>query len=103
MCRSTRKTATIPANDNCATPTKVLLNQSCIKSQIFGATKSTVRPTCVVYNSTDLWYTFTTATETNISLLIESGFTFTWALYTGTCSNLIEKTALQVLIHARVQ
>ena len=85
------KTATIPANDNCATPTKVLLNQSCIKSQIFGATKSTVRPTCVVYNSTDLWYTFTTATETNISLLIESGFTFTWALYTGTCSNLIEK------------
>ncbi len=84
------KSATIPANDNCATPQKISLNQSCQKTQIFGGTKSSIKPSCVVYNAADLWYSFNTGAENNIALLIDAGFSYSWALYTGTCANLNE-------------
>ncbi|MCC6816736.1 MAG: T9SS type A sorting domain-containing protein [Saprospiraceae bacterium] len=79
-----------PVNDDCPTATAIVLNSNCNQLDFFNNNKSVKKPSCVVYHSPDVWYSFVGSGEKNLTLQIEAGFMYNWALYEGNCNNLVE-------------
>ncbi|MEO6190363.1 MAG: hypothetical protein ABIO44_08345, partial [Saprospiraceae bacterium] len=84
------KIATKPVNDLCATATITLLNTQCNEIQFLNDNISTKKPSCVVYNAPDVWYSFVATAEKQVALRIDAGFIYNWAVYEGPCNILNE-------------
>ncbi|MGB3229036.1 MAG: hypothetical protein WBB02_13775 [Saprospiraceae bacterium] len=84
------KSTTKPLNDDCPTSKAITLNQFCESLNTLNGIKSSIKPSCVVYNATDVWFSFVAPSEKNINLDIQAGFIYNWAIYSGTCNNLNE-------------
>ncbi len=79
-----------PANEDCPTAKAINLNQVCQATSTINSIKSNIKPSCVVYSAPDVWYSFVAPAEKNVALIIESGFLYNWAVYSGTCTSLQE-------------
>ncbi len=84
------KSSTKPTNEDCPTAKAIALNQACQASSTINSIKSNVKPSCVVYSAPDVWYSFVAPAEKNVAISIECGFLYNWAIYSGTCTNLME-------------
>lgn len=84
--RSTAK----PVNDECNTALSLTLGQNCTTLSNLNSTYSTIKGSCIVYSTPDIWYQFVAPVEREIGLQIQSGFMFNYTLYVGTCSKLTE-------------
>ena len=80
----------IPVNDDCPDAMPLSLNQQGQTINIINAEVATKRPSCIVYKQADIWYEFTTSNAGSYLLDISAGFTYVYALYTGTCADLTE-------------
>lgn len=84
--RSTNK----PTNEDCITSKAITLNSACQSNSTINSSKSTIKPSCVIYNSPDVWYSFVAPVEKSISLDIQAGFLYHYGIYSGNCSSLTE-------------
>lgn len=91
LCMEVKDHSTIkPTNEDCITSKAILLNTACQTSTTINSLKSTIKPSCVVYNAPDVWYSFVAPVEKSISLDIQAGFLFHYGIYSGNCTNLTE-------------
>lgn len=91
LCLEVKTKSTIkPVNDDCPTAKAINLNETCQQNSTINSSKSTVKPSCVVYSASDVWYSFIAPAEKNIAITVESGFLYNWAVYSGKCSSLRE-------------
>ncbi len=79
-----------PVNDDCPLSTAINLNSSCNEIIFNNSSKSTQKPSCLVYNAPDVWYKFVGGEEKEVLLDVNAEFIYNWALYEGACNNLIE-------------
>ncbi len=79
-----------PVNDECVSATAIPLNTQCNETQFTANNISTRKPSCVVYNAPDVWYSFVAPADKEVALRIDAGFIYNWAIYEGPCSNLTE-------------
>lgn len=79
-----------PVNDECLGSVAIPLNASCNEVQFYNNNKSSKKPSCVVYHSPDIWYSFIASAEKEVNILIQAGFIYNWAVYEGPCANLSE-------------
>lgn len=80
-----------PVHDICETATKITLNSLCHSSLFTTNNLSVKKPSCVIYNAPDVWYSFVAPTEKAVAISVGAGFIYHYAIYSGTCANLTEK------------
>ncbi len=83
-------TAPKPTNDDCVSSTAIALNAQCKEIDFLANNTSLKKPSCVVYNAPDVWYSFVAPAEKQVNLLIDAGFIYHWAIYQEPCNNLLE-------------
>lgn len=83
----------ILAGDDCSTATVLTPGAQCtmVNYTHIGATSSSgiSNPTCGSYTGGDVWFKVTTPTSGRLEIDFESGFNYSWQVYSGSCGNLL--------------
>ncbi len=85
------KSSQNPQNDDCIQAKQIILNQACTTVSSINSLPSGKKASCMVYNTPDLWFSFIAPPEKEVALNIAAGFLFQYAVYSGTCTNLVEE------------
>ena len=79
-----------PVNDDCLAAMPVVVGGGCMEINNLQANFNGPKPGCVVYASSDVWYSFMAPLSGKVRMNTGAGFPAAVAVYSGPCNNLTE-------------